>query len=201
MNKINNIESLFKKYGYDNPIFISEFDNNTQMRQYLLRKSKEGKIRKYDRGIYYFPSTTLMGESELSPLQICISKYMGIQGEKGYISGLGFEYNLGISTQVPNIIEITTNETSSKKRLISIGNQKIILRKPYTTIDSNNSKSLQLLDFINKCNSSELRKNKNKIRLYIQENNLSQVLLRYLNAYPSTIYKKLIEGEIYVFAS
>ena len=202
MNEKLSIESLFNKYGYDNPIFLSEFGvDNTRMRQYLLRKSKEGKIRKYDRGIYYFPSTTILGESELSPTEIYISKYIGTKETKGYISGLGFEYNLGISTQVPSIIEITTNATSSKRRIVTIGKQKAILKKPYTVINADNCKALQILDFVNSCDTNKLLKNKQKIKLYIQDNNLSQKMIRYLNVYPSSIYKKLIEGEIYVFAS
>ena len=52
----------------------------------------------------------------------------------GYYSGMTFLNLIGVSEQVPAVLEITTNNTSSNKRLYSVGKRRAILRKGKTTL-------------------------------------------------------------------
>ena len=59
------------KYGTDTPIFVSEVSvpnmSQNAVRQYFMRLCKDGKLKRYDTGVYYIPTKTAFGtDSTLS---------------------------------------------------------------------------------------------------------------------------------------
>ena len=66
----------------------------------------------------------------------------------GYLSGIRFANQLGITTQVSSVYEIYTNKATKDYRETRMANIKVILRKPYVKVDEKNASVLQFLDLI-----------------------------------------------------
>lgn len=196
------IDYLLKKYGTNKPILTEElvvpeisYDN---LRKQLSRYNSQGIIEKYSQGVYYIPKETILGKSTLSINDVIYRKYIGDDNEiYGFFSGLSFYNKLGITTQVPFVYEIVTNKEKSRVRKITLKNKKIILRKPYATINRNNYLEAQFLEFINNANINDINDNIDILKKYIKDNNLNKnIILDLITNYPSKISKRLIESRL-----
>lgn len=122
-------EYLEKTYGYNEPIFISEIQlkgvNDNALRQYFKRMLKSGDIARFDTGIYYLPKASrLLKKSYLDPMKVIIRKYIKNGSETyGYFSGATFANQLGLTTQMPAVLEIVTSKESTKGRNVTVGLQ------------------------------------------------------------------------------
>lgn len=196
------IDYLLKKYGTNKPILTEElvvpeisYDN---LRKQLSRYNSQGIIEKYSQGVYYIPKETILGKSTLSINDVIYRKYIGDDNEiYGFFSGLSFYNKLGITTQVPFVYEIVTNKEKSRVRKITLKNKKIILRKPYATINRNNYLEAQFLEFINNANINDINDNIDILKKYIKDNNLNKnIILDLITNYPSKTSKRLIESRL-----
>lgn len=196
------IDYLLKKYGTNKPILTEElvvpeisYDN---LRKQLSRYNSQGIIEKYSQGVYYIPKETILGKSILSINDVIYRKYISDDNEiYGYFSGLSFYNKLGITTQVPFVYEIVTNKEKSRVRKITLKNKKIILRKPYATINRNNYLEAQFLEFINNANINDINDNIDILKKYIKDNNLNKnIILDLITNYPSKTSKRLIESRL-----
>jgi hypothetical protein len=196
------IDYLLKKYGTNKPILTEElvvpeisYDN---LRKQLSRYNSQGIIEKYSQGVYYIPKETILGKSTLSINDVIYRKYISDDNEiYGYFSGLSFYNKLGITTQVPFVYEIVTNKEKSRVRKITLKNKKIILRKPYATINRNNYLEAQFLEFINNANINDINDNIDILKKYIKDNNLNKnIILDLITNYPSKTSKRLIESRL-----
>ena len=83
-------------------------------------------------------------------IQMCIRdryKYVSRGGKvDGFYSGNTFANQLGISAQVPNKVEIVSNNMAAKIREIPIGKRTFIVRRPVVPVNEENVYVLQLLD-------------------------------------------------------
>jgi len=82
----------------------------------LSRLAKLGKIQRLSRGQYYVPKKTKFGNLAPSEDQILATI---IQKNSGYIAGFSVLNRLGLTTQVPNEIEIRGTRSNRKR---TIGN-------------------------------------------------------------------------------
>jgi len=196
------IDYLLNKYGTNKPILTEElsipeisYDN---LRKQLSRYNSQGIIEKYSQGVYYIPKETILGKSTLSINDVIYRKYISDDNEiYGYFSGLSFYNKLGITTQVPFVYEIVTNKEKSRVRKITLKNKKIILRKPYATINRNNYLEAQFLEFINNANINDINDNIDILKKYIKDNNLNKnIILDLITNYPSKTSKRLIESRL-----
>ena len=196
------IDYLLNKYGTNKPILTEElsipeisYDN---VRKQLSRYNSQGIIEKYSQGVYYIPKETILGKSTLSINDVIYRKYISDDNEiYGYFSGLSFYNKLGITTQVPFVYEIVTNKEKSRVRKITLKNKKIILRKPYATINRNNYLEAQFLEFINNANINDIDDNIDILKKYIKDNNLNKnIILDLITNYPSKTSKRLIESRL-----
>ena len=196
------IDYLLKKYGTNKPILTEElvvpeisYDN---LRKQLSRYNSQGIIEKYSQGVYYIPKETILGKSTLSINDVIYRKYISDDNEiYGFFSGLSFCNKLGITTQVPFVYEIVTNKEKSRVRKITLKNKKIILRKPYATINRNNYLEAQFLEFINNANINDINDNIDILKKYIKDNNLNKsIILDLITNYPSKTSKRLIESRL-----
>ena len=114
-------EYLEKTYGYNEPIFISDIQlngiNDNALRQSFKRMLKSGDLARFDTGIYYLPkSPRLLKKSYLDPMKVIIRKYIKNSTETyGYFSGAAFANQIGLTTQMPAILEIVTSKALSSK--------------------------------------------------------------------------------------
>lgn len=201
MMTLNEIKT---KYGYNTPIFLSDLEKNNDpaLRQYLSRKARSGQISKYAQGIYFFSESTLFGTSTLSTSKVIEKKYIRDGNDVyGYYDGMTFENILGLTTQMPNVVSVRTNKTAAKKREISLGGTKVIVRKSRINIDAKNAEILQLLDMISEMDRKRMNHFTDTIQSYIQDKDMSrEQIKKYIDCYPAATAKKLIDtGVIYAF--
>ncbi len=197
---------LEETYGKDEPIFVTniEIENYTtnNVRQNLHLLEKEGKIKRYDRGIYYIPTQTIFGDSKLVFEDVLKKKYITSNNETfGYFTGLYFKNLLGLTTQMTYIPEVTTNKESSKKRTIELDNRKAIVRKSRIEINESNVKILQFFDLFKVLTLDEINHYKKNLIQYIQNNQLTkEMVIEYLAYYSNEVKNLLIRsGLIYEF--
>lgn len=193
---------------YDNnligkPLFIEDFVSEklsyNSVKTLLSRYVKSGYLKKTNQGTYYMPKKGIIGDIPLSFEEIIYKKYIKNDDEIfGYISGLTLLNEVGLSTQVPNIIEITTNKEKNIKRKIAIGNRKVITRKPTIEINKNNVLYLQFFDIFRYADEEMIKENKDKVIEFYEKNKLNYTTLSKLEKeMPMKIRKKMIGANIY----
>lgn len=145
---------LLENYGYNEPIFLNDLKieglSENAVRQSVKRLVAKGFLERYDNGIYYIPKAGgLLGKSYLDPLLVIMRKYVRNKYETyGYITGLSFVNQLGLTTQMPAVIEIVTNTEATNGRTVMVGSQKVRIKKSAVPVSNNNVELLQLLDCI-----------------------------------------------------
>ena len=126
MNCYNMVLEYINKNEKGIPIFIEEikeyiikFYNEkdkekvfNNVKAILNRMNKEGIIETAYKGIYYIPNENIFGKMLLGNRKIIQYKYiMDKDGNiKGYVTGAKLFNEAHLTTQVPNIIDIATNE-------------------------------------------------------------------------------------------
>ena len=193
---------------YDNnligkPLFIEDFVSEklsyNSVKTLLSRYVKSGYLKKTNQGTYYMPKKGIIGDVPLSFEEIIYKKYIKNDDEIfGYISGLTLLNEVGLSTQVPNIIEITTNKEKNIKRKIAIDNRKVITRKPNIEINKNNVLYLQFFDIFRYADEEIIKENKDKVIEFYEKNKLNfETLSKLEKEMPMKIRKKMIGANIY----
>ena len=163
----------------------------------LNRMNKEGIIETAYKGIYYIPVENIFGKMLLGNRQIIQYKYiMDKKGNiKGYITGAKLFNNMHLTTQVPNIIDIATNECKNFNKYEN-KNLNVIIRKPKVEVNNNNYKYLQLFDLIeNKDNISIEVENPDEIIYnFITENELDfEKIIKYaMDMKSRTVINKIL---------
>ena len=205
-------EYLEKNYGYNEPIFLNEVRleglSDNALRQYFKQMLGAGDLARFDTGIYYLPKVPrLLKKSYLDPMKVIIRKYIQSTTETyGYFAGATFANQIGLTTQMPATLEIVTSKESTKGRTVTVGSQAVRLKRPATTITSENAGLLQFLDAVSQAEKySELSNSDTGILLknYAKQQNYSKELLSsVLSGITGSAAIKLIEwGIIYEFTS
>lgn len=203
---------LIKNYGYNEPIFLNDLKieglSENAVRQSVKRLVAKGFLERYDSGIYYIPKqSTLLGKSYLDPELVVMRKYVRSKFETfGYVTGMSFVNQLGLTTQMPAVIEIVTNREATNGRTITIGTQQVRIKKATVTVSNNNAELLQLLDCIGqaeKYTELSMEETIDKMLLYVKQKRFTKEQLSEVSAaITGATAKKLIEwGVIYEFAS
>lgn len=204
-------EYLEETYGYNEPIFISEIrlddTNDNTLRQSFKRMVKSGDLIRYDTGIYYLPKASrLLKKSYLDPMKVILRKYIKNESSIfGYFSGAFFANQIGLTTQMPAIIEIVTNKEATKGRQVTVGNQVLRLKRPAIPVTAENADILQFVDAVSQLDKYTELGEDDTFRLlknYIQEKKFTQSQLdAVMPALTGQTAKRLIEGGlIYEFA-
>lgn len=196
-------EYLKENYGENEPILVADIyiagvTMNT-LRQKIKKLTDAGLLKRYDSGIYFIPKQSMFKSgSQLSIDKVITCKYLrNMQNTCGYVSGVTFANQLGLTTQVSMVYEIVTNKATTEYRETSLANNRIILRKPRINISEENYKILQFLDLIKEIDQiaevsgEELTK---CLVAYLKAVKLTfNDLAAYLQFYPDRIYKNLYE--------
>ena len=196
-------ESLLNRFGYNEPFKTSEikFEDYSKEKicMEMTKLCKEGKVVRFETGIYYIPKTNKFGTVIFNQSKIVEKKYIK-DGEQvfGYYSGAELEYRLRLTKVKPNTIVIYTNGETTRMRRVMVGSQKIILRKPRTKIDKHNASVLCFLELMNGIDVETLDEYKRKlITDYITENRITQrQITKYIPYFPDKTCRNLIESEV-----
>ena len=204
MAQIDEVYSyLMENYGQNEPIFLYELAipnvKPVSLRQQLKKLTEDGRLKRFDTGIYYLPKESMFRfGSRLSPDEVIRKKYL-MDGDKrcGYISGMMFANQLGLTTQVPMAYEVYTNKASTDYRDTMLASLRVIVRRPCIEVNDCNASALQFLDLIKEVSDiSELDGDELTDRLtgYMKANGLGfDTLQKYLPYYPDRIYRNMYE--------
>ena len=198
---------IVKNYKPNEPIFASDIIlpnvSDNYLGVMLKQLCDEGKLKRYDTGIYYIPFESKLKRKYGIPAgMIAHYKYISRNGIiKGYYSGYTFANQLGITRQVPYVTEIVSNDSGDKCRTIEISGHKFILRKPRLSVNVDNYRILQFLDLVNDLEryADELNENSIEIlRKYMKKSNITKGDIdKYIIFYPDKIYKNIYKIGLY----
>lgn len=153
-------------------------------------------------GIYFLPKKTIFKSgSQLAPEKVLECKYLRDKDERcGYVSGLMFFNQMGLTTQVPMMYEVVSNKATNDYRETSLAKSRVIVRKPKVPVTEKNYKALQFLDMLKDVDVySEVTGKPLQDRLYryMDDANLSiSEMEPYFAYYPDKLYKNLVETRV-----
>ena len=177
LNYIQNCEKNEPIFIEDIKEYIMQFykDGNTEkifnnLKEILNRLNKHNIIKTAYKGIYYIPKTNIFGEVPLANSKIIKYKYLfdKFGNVKGYITGANLFNQVGLTTQVPNTVDITTNECKNNNKYTN-KYLNVIIRKPKLKINNDNYKYLQLIDLI-----------ENKDNIFIEVENYDEIIYNFI---------------------
>ena len=204
MSSINSVyDFLIKKYTANEPIFLAEVKipgkTDASIRQQIKKLTEDGRLKRFDTGIYYLPQKSLFRSgSTLSVDDVIRRKYLMDGASRcGYLGGILFANQLGLTTQAPGVYEVYSNKATTDYRETQLASLRIILRKPYVKVDDENAAVLQLLDLLKEIMEvSEVEGNEltERLLVYMKKKGISfDVMKQYLPFYPDRIYKNMFE--------
>lgn len=199
-------EYLLDNYKENEPIFLADLQvdgmTRTNVRQQIKKLTDTGKVKRFDNGIYFLPKKTIFKSgSQLAPEKVLECKYLRDKDERcGYVSGLMFFNQMGLTTQVPMMYEVVSNKATNDYRETSLAKSRVIVRKPKVPVTKKNYKALQFLDMLKDVDVySELTGKPLQDRLYryMDDANLSiSEMEPYFAYYPDKLYKNLVETRV-----
>ena len=203
-------EYLLANYKANEPIFVSDIDlpvSDVNLRQMFKTICDAGKIKRFDTGIYYIPKASILkGGVPLAADEVAVAKYIIRKGKvDGFYSGYTFANQLGISTQVPYIKEIVSNNASTRVKEVNVRNKKILLRRARTEITNENYVVLQLLELLKDLEQYYDISFENvceRLKKYVKTENIKKADVdKYIGDFPDKIYKNIYRTGLYnVFA-
>lgn len=199
-------EYLLDNYKENEPIFLADLQvdgmTRTNVRQQIKKLTDTGKVKRFDYGIYFLPKKTIFKSgSQLAPEKVLECKYLRDKDERcGYVSGLMFFNQMGLTTQVPMMYEVVSNKATNDYRETSLAKSRVIVRKPKVPVTEKNYKALQFLDMLKDVDVySEVTGKPLQDRLYryMDDANLSiSEMEPYFAYYPDKLYKNLVETRV-----
>ena len=142
-------------YKQAEPIFLSDLlrtnINESDLNQQLKELCEKGSLQQYDEEVYFIPKKSKLNLA-VGPNADVVARYRFISnGDNvdGFYAGNTFANQLGISVQVPYVIEIVSNNISDDGEVL-IGNRRYIVRKPVAPITKENVHVLQMLELLAK---------------------------------------------------
>lgn len=204
------METLYKylldNYKENEPIFLVDLQidgmTRTNVRQQIKKLTDTGKVKRFDNGIYFLPQKTIFKSgSQLAPEKVLECKYLRDKDERcGYVSGLMFFYQMGLTTQVPMMYEVVSNKATNDYRETFLAKSRVIVRKPKVPVTEKNYKALQFLDMLKDVDVySEVTGKQLQDRLYryMDDAHLSILEMEpYFAYYPDKLYKNLVETRV-----
>lgn len=196
------IEYLEEKFGKNQPIFSTDISFEGYSKPWISKQLAElcenGDLVRFERGVYYIPVKTPFGNSMLNPNKIIERKYISDKGvTSGFYSGLTALNRYGLSTQMPNTIEICTNNETAKLRVIKVGNQSVTLRRSRIVVTNENVDVISFLELMNIIPSGYFDDERKAIvRRIIKDFGISRsTLMKYVSQFPDKALRNLVESE------
>ena len=196
-------EYLKGHYEDGEPIFIADIHiegmNRPNFCQQLKTLTDNGKLVRYEKGIYYIPKQTrFCSSSGPNPETVAKYKYISRGGKtSGYYSGNTFANLIGISMQVPMKKEIVSNNIAAIVREVPIGKQTFIVRRTNVPITDENVRVLQLLELLKNLDTyldDDYDEAREKIKNYTLANHITRNEIdKYIRKYPDSTFRYYYE--------
>lgn len=196
---------LLETFGKNEPIFSSEIQYTDYSKPWIAKElnrlCNENELVRYERGIYYIPTKTPFGNSILNPNKVIERKYL--TNSSGFYSGLTALNMLGLSTQMPNSVEICTNNETSKLRIVKVGSQSVELRRSRVEINSENIDTLSFLELMNTVATGFFNDDRRNIMLeWLSSKNVTRKSIsEYSRYYPDKTMRNLVDSEVIYYVT
>jgi len=194
---------LIDRFGVNEPIRVEEIKYKDYSKPWLFKQLKmlvdSGELKRFESGIYYFPIKMFFGDSFLEPRKVVQKRFLSDGGEVfGYVSGLSLMNQAGLSTQVPNLLELVTNNETTRVRDINVGPQKVRLRRARTSITKENVNTLQFLDLLSNISPNAMDETERlMLSKYTKDSKVTkESILVYAGYYPAKAMKNISESGI-----
>ena len=197
------IERLSEKFNINEPIFTEEIldlfseYSRAQVFRFIGKAKKNKEIVQFATGVYYIPSVTFWGDlSTITADSVIEKKYLrNADKTYGIFGGIKLLNNFSVTTQMTAVIEVVTNNETTRCREIDINGRRFILRKSRCEINENNYAAYTVLqlfnDFTKQDKLDEL--SRKKLFAYIKNCKITQKqLLDLAMQFPARTTKKLI---------
>lgn len=201
------IERLSKKFNSDEPIFTEDIIklfsdySRAQVFRYIERAKENKEIVQFDKGIYYIPRVTFWGGlSTIAADDIVAKRYL--RNDKriyGVYSGIKLLNNFSVTTQMPAVIEVVSNNETMRRREIELSGRKFVLRKSRCEINAGNYAAYTILQLFNDFDNRDELNDSSRRRLleYIKKQNVTQEQLFRMSAnFPAKATKNLVRSGI-----
>ena len=195
-------EKLKEQYGTNEPIFTEDilktFRDYSRAFVFRLIKDAErtGDLIKFSKGVYYIPRKTFFGLSTITADSVIERKYLNWNDDVfGVYSGLKLLNLFSVTTQVPNVVEVVTNNETTRCREITLDGRRFVLRRSRVKIDKKNANAYTVLQLFSDLDrNAELSDfSKQRLRDYLQEKQISrEQLLSLAMDFPARTVKNLI---------
>ena len=196
-------EYIKSNYKEAEPIFFSDVHLNDVSKPALSQMFKslceEGRLIKYETGIYFMPKASKL-KSNVGPNADIVVRYkfVGRRGALfGYYSGNALANRMGISTQVPRKVEITSNRMAARVREIEIGKRIFVIRHPVVSVTNENAGVLQLLELLKNLEiymDVSYPEAQERIAEYIIRNGITRDDIdRYIRSFPVNVFRNYYE--------
>ena len=199
-------EYLLDNYKENEPIFLTDIQiagmTRINVRQRIKKLADAGKVKRFDNGIYFLPKKTIFKSgSQLALEKVLECKYLRDKDKRcGYVSGLMFFNQMGLTTQVPMLYEVVSNKATNDYRETSLAKFRVIVRKPKVPVTEKNYKALQFLNMLKDVDVySEVtgKPFQDRLYCYMEDANLSiSEMEQYFAYYPDKLYKNLVETRV-----
>lgn len=200
------VETLKANMGVGKPILTADvlrtFEGMPRSIVYsrLDAGMESGEIARFDRGVYYIPEpSAIPGLSmPLNPEAVLRRKYISDgQDVFGFRSGLALLNDRGISSQMPAVLEITTNR--SPRRVYRVkpvgGYREVVLRKPCVPVGAENVAALKALDVLCRVDIGGLNADERAALARVVGEADRRILIDIAEKYPSKALSNLMRIE------
>ena len=197
------IERLSEKFNIHEPIFTEEIlglfpeYSRAQVFRYIGKAKENKEIVQFAKGVYYIPNITCWGDlSSITADSVIEKKYLRNADQSyGIFGGVKLLNNFSVTTQMAAVIEVVTNNETTRCREIEINGRRFILRKSRCEINKNNYAAYTILQLFNDFTEQDKLDESSRRRLfeYIKNRKVTQKQLLELSMqFPARTTKKLI---------
>lgn len=192
-------------YKEAEPIFLADLliENITEseLNQQLKELCEKGSLQQYDEEVYFIPKKSKFNLA-VGPNADMVARYRFVsKGDNvdGFYAGNTFANQIGISTQVPYVIEIVSNNVSDDGEVL-IGNRRFVVRKTVVPITKENVYVLQMLELLAKLDTyldCSYEEAKEKFAEYISVCGIAKSDVElFIKEYPKSTLKYYYELEL-----
>ncbi len=199
------IEELSKKFKPNTPILVDEiysvlsYFSRSQIYKQIAKEVANGKLVRFDKGVYYIPTITELGLSKLNPQLVIEKKYITSNTDVfGLYSGTQLLNLMGLSNQVPIVTEIITNKVANSRK-VKVGYLRVVLKKPRIEISASNIDAYTVLELFNNLNFDNMSRNIDygKVVSFIKDKKLkANDILMYADYFPARAVKNLVNSGV-----
>lgn len=203
MNQEVFIKKLESTYRPGEPIFAREilqlFPNYSRMQinRYVDLSLENNELTQYSKGVYSIPKQTPFGQRSTTAEEVVTKRFISDKKEVyGTYGGLKLLNAFALTTQVPNVIEIISNNESSRGRNYRIGKRSYIVKKSRCKIDKDNVDAYTLLELMNSIKKGDEVSN-NIIKQFVADKNITyKQISKLLPFFPNKASANLLKSGV-----